>query len=156
MAELLNSGIWHLIGIGGIGVSGVARLLHARGLQVQGSDVRESQLTLGLRALGIPAEGLLEACEAGEIDLLLTVKAEPLRGPGGNRWKAALENVGTVIALGTHAGPVVQRAAVAQAQLRQRGRRGGLRLQIHVAKLHRNRYIVDRARHQQPRVRDLG
>ena len=44
---------WHLIGIGGIGVSGVARLLKARGLQVQGSDVRESQITTALREEGI-------------------------------------------------------------------------------------------------------
>ncbi|MSP92974.1 MAG: UDP-N-acetylmuramate--L-alanine ligase [Myxococcales bacterium] len=51
--SLLRDGTWHLLGIGGIGVSGVARLLHARGLTVQGSDVRESQLTRQLRALGI-------------------------------------------------------------------------------------------------------
>jgi UDP-N-acetylmuramate--alanine ligase len=44
---------WHFIGIGGIGVSAVARVLHQQGVRVQGSDVRESQLTLGLRALGI-------------------------------------------------------------------------------------------------------
>jgi UDP-N-acetylmuramate--alanine ligase len=45
--------VWHLIGIGGIGVSGVARLLHAKGLRVQGSDVRESQITTSLRDEGI-------------------------------------------------------------------------------------------------------
>jgi UDP-N-acetylmuramate--alanine ligase len=44
---------YHLVGVGGIGVSAVARLLHARGLTVQGSDVRESQITLALRALGV-------------------------------------------------------------------------------------------------------
>lgn len=42
----------HLIGIGGIGVSGVARALLALGHRVTGTDVRESQLTLALRALG--------------------------------------------------------------------------------------------------------
>lgn len=42
----------HLIGIGGIGVSGVARALLALGHDVSGSDVRESQLTLALRELG--------------------------------------------------------------------------------------------------------
>lgn len=46
--------VCHFIGIGGIGVSAVARVLHQQGVRVQGSDVRESQLTLGLRALGIP------------------------------------------------------------------------------------------------------
>ncbi len=43
----------HFVGIGGIGVSAVARVLHQRGFRVQGSDVRESQLTEGLRELGI-------------------------------------------------------------------------------------------------------
>lgn len=43
----------HFVGIGGVGVSAVARVLHAQGVRVQGSDVRESQLTLALRALGI-------------------------------------------------------------------------------------------------------
>ena len=49
----IESGTYHLIGIGGIGVSAVARLLHSRGARVQGSDVRESQITLALRDLGI-------------------------------------------------------------------------------------------------------
>jgi UDP-N-acetylmuramate--alanine ligase len=40
--------VWHLIGIGGIGVSAVARLLLGAGRSVQGSDVRTSQLTEAL------------------------------------------------------------------------------------------------------------
>ncbi len=42
----------HLLGIGGIGVSAVARLLLERGYSVTGSDVRESQLTQMMRELG--------------------------------------------------------------------------------------------------------
>jgi UDP-N-acetylmuramate--alanine ligase len=42
----------HLIGIGGVGVSAVARLLLARGIRVSGSDVRESALTKALGAAG--------------------------------------------------------------------------------------------------------
>lgn len=42
-----------MIGIGGIGVSAVARLLKARGVDVQGSDVRESQITRALVDQGI-------------------------------------------------------------------------------------------------------
>ena len=49
-----RSQTFHFVGIGGIGVSAVARVLHQQGVRVQGSDVRESQLTEGLRALGIP------------------------------------------------------------------------------------------------------
>jgi UDP-N-acetylmuramate--alanine ligase len=42
----------HLLGIGGVGVSAVARLLLQRGFPVSGSDVRESSITLALRAEG--------------------------------------------------------------------------------------------------------
>jgi UDP-N-acetylmuramate--alanine ligase len=42
----------HLIGIGGVGVSGVARALLALGHEVTGSDVRESQITTALRDEG--------------------------------------------------------------------------------------------------------
>ena len=43
----------HLIGIGGIGVSAVARALHGHGHRIQGSDVRESCITETLRDLGM-------------------------------------------------------------------------------------------------------
>jgi len=47
----------HLLGIGGIGVSGVARILNGRGFEVSGSDVRESSLTEALRAEGYALTG---------------------------------------------------------------------------------------------------
>jgi UDP-N-acetylmuramate--alanine ligase len=42
----------HLIGIGGAGMSGVARLLLARGVRVSGSDARDGAALAGLRAEG--------------------------------------------------------------------------------------------------------
>ena len=42
----------HFIGIGGIGVSAVARIAIGRGLRVSGSDVRRSQLTDAIVGLG--------------------------------------------------------------------------------------------------------
>ncbi|MBM4387234.1 MAG: UDP-N-acetylmuramate--L-alanine ligase [Deltaproteobacteria bacterium] len=42
----------HLIGIGGIGVSGAARILLRKGFCVSGSDVRESSITMRLREEG--------------------------------------------------------------------------------------------------------
>lgn len=42
----------HLLGIGGVGVSAVARLLLQRGFPVSGSDVRESSITRALRTEG--------------------------------------------------------------------------------------------------------
>ncbi len=43
---------YHFIGIGGIGMSGLARLLLAQGLQVSGSDQNTSYVTQGLEASG--------------------------------------------------------------------------------------------------------
>lgn len=48
----MNPKVYHFIGIGGIGVSAVARVLLQQGHSVQGSDVRESQLTEAMKALG--------------------------------------------------------------------------------------------------------
>jgi len=43
----------HLIGVGGIGMSAVAQMLHVSGVRVQGSDVAETYITENLRRLGI-------------------------------------------------------------------------------------------------------
>lgn len=43
----------HFIGIGGIGMSGIAEVLHKSGFQVQGSDITESYNTKRLSSLGI-------------------------------------------------------------------------------------------------------
>ena len=42
----------HMVGIGGAGMSGIARILLARGGQVSGSDAKESRGVLALRARG--------------------------------------------------------------------------------------------------------
>ena len=43
----------HFVGIGGIGMSGIAEVLHNLGYEVTGSDIRESDTTARLRNLGI-------------------------------------------------------------------------------------------------------
>jgi UDP-N-acetylmuramate--alanine ligase len=43
---------YHLIGIGGIGMSGIAQLLLRSGVKVSGSDLKESRLTRELQNLG--------------------------------------------------------------------------------------------------------
>ena len=48
-----NIGTVHIIGIGGIGMSGYAEVLHNLGYKVQGSDQSESANVLRLRALGV-------------------------------------------------------------------------------------------------------
>jgi len=43
----------HFVGIGGVGMSGIAEVLHNLGYVVSGSDLRESETTRRLRSLGI-------------------------------------------------------------------------------------------------------
>ncbi len=43
----------HFIGIGGIGMSGIAEFLHNQGLEITGSDLRKTDLTRHLEELGI-------------------------------------------------------------------------------------------------------
>jgi UDP-N-acetylmuramate--alanine ligase len=43
---------YHLVGIGGIGMSGIAKLLLNRGLEVSGSDLKESRITQELKTQG--------------------------------------------------------------------------------------------------------
>ena len=45
-------GIVHFVGIGGIGMSGIAEVLMTLGYQVQGSDARASKITDRLVSLG--------------------------------------------------------------------------------------------------------
>ena len=46
-------GTIHFVGIGGIGMSGIAEVMHNMGYRVQGSDMAESYVVEGLRARGI-------------------------------------------------------------------------------------------------------
>jgi UDP-N-acetylmuramate--alanine ligase len=46
----------HFVGIGGIGMSGIAEIMHNLGYEVQGSDVTEGANIDRLRGLGIPVE----------------------------------------------------------------------------------------------------
>ena len=63
----LEIGLLHFVGIGGIGMSGIAEILHNLGYQVQGSDLADNYNVKRLRELGVPvaighaAENLGEA-----------------------------------------------------------------------------------------------
>ncbi len=52
----LDIGMIHFVGIGGIGMSGIAEILHNLGYQVQGSDVADGGNVQRLRTLGIRIE----------------------------------------------------------------------------------------------------
>ena len=68
-------GIIHFIGIGGIGMSGIAEVMHQLGYKVQGSDQAESYITEGLRKAGIPV--LIGQCadNLGEAAVVVTSTA---------------------------------------------------------------------------------
>jgi UDP-N-acetylmuramate--alanine ligase len=50
----LDVGTIHFVGIGGIGMSGIAEIMHNLGYKVQGSDVADGGNVKRLRAMGIP------------------------------------------------------------------------------------------------------
>ena len=56
MMKALGTGIGtiHFVGIGGIGMSGIAEVMHQLGYKVQGSDVADSYVVEKLRKAGIP------------------------------------------------------------------------------------------------------
>lgn len=85
----------------------VAREAGALGLEL-GADVNGA----GLRALGIPADGLRERIAAGEIDTLLTLHADPTEGHGAAEWGWALGRVRHLVAIATHASPASEQATV--------------------------------------------
>ncbi len=49
----INIGLLHFVGIGGIGMSGIAEVLHILGYEVQGSDITENNNIQRLRKMGI-------------------------------------------------------------------------------------------------------
>ena len=50
-----KTGLFHIVGIGGIGMSAIAEVMHTRGYRVQGSDLKHGANLERLRAHGITA-----------------------------------------------------------------------------------------------------
>lgn len=67
----------HVVGIGGAGMSAIARVLHGRGFKVHGSDRRTSPLTQALHHEGIRVTVGHHAGNLGEADLVLASSAVP-------------------------------------------------------------------------------
>lgn len=68
-------GTVHFVGIGGSGMSGIARLFVGAGSRVTGSDVRESKNIDALRALGVPVAIGHDASNVGDADTLVVTGA---------------------------------------------------------------------------------
>jgi len=71
----------HIVGIGGIGLSAIARVLLARGAQVSGSDLNASPITEELAKLGAKIFIGHRAENVGEVDLVLVTSAAPADNP---------------------------------------------------------------------------
>ncbi|MBI5651697.1 MAG: UDP-N-acetylmuramate--L-alanine ligase [Chloroflexi bacterium] len=71
----------HLVGIGGIGLSAIARVLIARGVLVSGSDQIASPLTDELAQLGAKIFIGHRAENIGDVDLVLVTSAAPDDNP---------------------------------------------------------------------------
>jgi UDP-N-acetylmuramate--alanine ligase len=65
----------HLVGVGGAGMSGIARILLARGLAVTGCDAADSAVLNPLRALGIPIEVGHDPAHVRDVDTLIVSSA---------------------------------------------------------------------------------
>jgi UDP-N-acetylmuramate--alanine ligase len=51
--EITDLGVVHVLGIGGAGMSGIARLLNSQGVEVSGTDAKESRRLEALRKIGV-------------------------------------------------------------------------------------------------------
>ncbi|HXF35602.1 MAG TPA: UDP-N-acetylmuramate--L-alanine ligase [Actinomycetota bacterium] len=71
----------HLIGVGGAGMRGIARLLLARGVAVTGSDLKASPALDELRAAGADVRVGHRADQVGDPDVVVISTAIPARNP---------------------------------------------------------------------------
>ena len=78
----------HVVGIGGAGMSGIARILAARGVQVSGCDAKDSRRLAALAAVGIQTMIGHDPSHIDEIDVLVLSTAIPATNP--ERLEAAV------------------------------------------------------------------
>jgi UDP-N-acetylmuramate--alanine ligase len=72
----------HFVGIGGIGMSGIAELLANLGYAVSGSDSKRSEVTIRLQTeVGITVQVGHEAAHVGDADVVVVSSAVPLNNP---------------------------------------------------------------------------
>jgi UDP-N-acetylmuramate--alanine ligase len=77
----LSIGTIHFAGIGGIGMSGIAEVLHTLGYSVQGSDISESGNVQRLRKIGIPIAIGHDAANLGNAQVVVISTAVPKDNP---------------------------------------------------------------------------
>lgn len=77
----LSIGPLHFVGIGGIGMSGIAEVLHELGYKVQGSDLAENANVQRLRGCGIPVAIGHDAKNLGSAQVVVVSSAVPKDNP---------------------------------------------------------------------------
>jgi UDP-N-acetylmuramate--alanine ligase len=77
----LSIGTIHFVGIGGIGMSGIAEVLHELGYAVQGSDISENANVARLRASGIPVVIGHDAANLRDAQVVVISTAVPRDNP---------------------------------------------------------------------------
>ncbi len=77
----LDVGTMHFVGIGGIGMSGIAELLHNLGYAVQGSDIAENANTRRLAALGVRVAIGHDALHVGDASVVVVSSAVRAENP---------------------------------------------------------------------------
>lgn len=78
---LQDLGRVHVVGIGGAGMSGIARILAARGVHVSGCDAKESRRLAALGAVGVDTMIGHDPTHVGNIDTLILSTAIPANNP---------------------------------------------------------------------------
>ncbi len=77
----LTIGTIHFVGIGGIGMSGIAEVLHNLGYAVQGSDLADSPNARRLREMGIGVTVGHDAANLGDAQVVVVSSAVPRDNP---------------------------------------------------------------------------
>ena len=77
----MSSAYAHFIGIGGAGMSGLARVLHERGQVVTGSDMRHSRYAAALADMGVPVAIGHDAANLGDPEIVVVSSAIPESNP---------------------------------------------------------------------------
>lgn len=71
----------HFVGIGGIGMSGIAEILLNRGFEISGSDLNKTEVTDRLESLGIKVYQGHSASNVKDVDVLVYSSAVALHNP---------------------------------------------------------------------------
>ncbi|MCF8479538.1 MAG: UDP-N-acetylmuramate--L-alanine ligase [Rhodospirillum sp.] len=77
----IDIGPLHFVGIGGIGMSGIAEVLHNLGYRVQGSDMADNANVKRLRALGISVTVGHDAANLGDAQVIVVSSAVKSSNP---------------------------------------------------------------------------